>query len=618
MLKKCSWILTFNLILSFIACTPVPRRTLTTEEKKADLYWLYSIFSENYAPLKYKEENLNLDFEELKTSTLDAALVTRDNESFYRVMHKFSASFKDAHTSSSLTMSQNRGRSKVAYLGFDGERHKDGILVTSFLPASQPISSNFPIQVGDVITHFDGVKAETAIKNTYGKRYDLGNHESNLTAFSSYMLLRLSLDVSMPEKKSITLTLKPTTEGEAARQVTLLWIVKDTIDFIAEQREAYQRNSSSYANHHPTDKKIMETLLNLAEGNYELLPKKVQSMVQNQLKYQPWRKFYRADYRNLTKSTFLRSLVEEHDPSMSPELYLSWDRKVPNHVHFVPNSIYFPTYIARVNDQGQPDIHGTKLVAYLRLYSFNVWSDAIEELAETLKYLKFYGIDSLVIDTIDNGGGSLYRGMQIAQLFSHQKIIAPSIAIGTSDSWLDEFEYLVENGDSDIERNIHQQIFEQILNSKQDGRKISDPVNVHSLYPYQILPTKHSQEFKIALLVNEMCASMCDIFAATMQDNKLATIIGSQTMGAGGNIQEYYSAPNSGLSVSQTESLIIRSNGEYIENNGIVPDIEVPVYQFAYNQYSEVIHKAFNMISKAPDQKNSTFQERRRTDLKFR
>jgi len=73
-----------------------------------------------------------------------------------------------------------------------------------------------------------------------------------------------------------------------------------------------------------------------------------------------------------------------------------------------------------------------------------------------------------------------------------------------------------------------------------------------------------------------------------LQDAGLAKVVGTQTMGAGGNVVNYNQAPNSHFDVRQTESLILRKDGSYIENVGVTPDVVVPVADYAGSKYKEV------------------------------
>jgi len=81
----------------------------------------------------------------------------------------------------------------------------------------------------------------------------------------------------------------------------------------------------------------------------------------------------------------------------------------------------------------------------------------------------------------------------------------------------------------------------------------------------------------VLMLINEFDFSGGDAFPALMKDNGRVTLFGAQTTGAGGNVREYGPLANSFFKLSLTESLMVRPNGEYMENRGVKPDIEYTV-----------------------------------------
>jgi C-terminal processing protease CtpA/Prc len=97
---------------------------------------------------------------------------------------------------------------------------------------------------------------------------------------------------------------------------------------------------------------------------------------------------------------------------------------------------------------------------------------------------------------------------------------------------------------------------------------------------------------------------MCDIFAGILQDNKMATIVGSRTMGAGGNVVSHNQSPNAHLDLRQTESLMVRKHPDadqgpsYIENFGITPEVEIGTFDMAKNKYQDAVSKAFELVLK--------------------
>jgi C-terminal processing protease CtpA/Prc len=90
---------------------------------------------------------------------------------------------------------------------------------------------------------------------------------------------------------------------------------------------------------------------------------------------------------------------------------------------------------------------------------------------------------------------------------------------------------------------------------------------------------------------------MCDIFTSSMKDNGLATVVGSKTMGAGGNVTTHIASPVAGLILNQTESLLYNKAGAELENNGVEPDVALDTVEARDGKYSSVIAKALELAS---------------------
>ncbi len=100
----------------------------------------------------------------------------------------------------------------------------------------------------------------------------------------------------------------------------------------------------------------------------------------------------------------------------------------------------------------------------------------------------------------------------------------------------------------------------------------------------------------IVVLVNELDCSGGDFFPAVLKDNNRATLFGKRTAGAGGFLANV-SFPNvlgvAGFSL--TASQAIRSNGKFIENLGVHPDVEYDItiedLQFGFKSYKDNLNE---------------------------
>ncbi|TCS62954.1 carboxyl-terminal processing protease [Varunaivibrio sulfuroxidans] len=84
---------------------------------------------------------------------------------------------------------------------------------------------------------------------------------------------------------------------------------------------------------------------------------------------------------------------------------------------------------------------------------------------------------------------------------------------------------------------------------------------------------EHPDDFAVIVLVNENTASGAEILAAALQGHKRALILGTHTHGMGA-IQTIVPLSNGG-GLKITSAMILKPNGEPLDKNGIVPDVEV-------------------------------------------
>jgi C-terminal processing protease CtpA/Prc len=293
-------------------------------------------------------------------------------------------------------------------------------------------------------------------------------------------------------------------------------------------------------------------------------------------------------------------------------------RKVLDDAIYISGSTTFPAYVAPVSllDAEGKDTGEKKLVGYVYVDSFSPGATAeavMKEFNATLASMKNLGVRDLIIDTINNGGGSVELGMKMAQALTPTKVKQPMIQFRLSDTWLDEFHNESRTGADEATKEYFRRMFVEMKSEHQAGQRLSRPYSVENLYRYAINPNddlKHP--FRVKLLVNEMCASMCDIFAGIIQDNQMGEVIGTRSMGAGGNVVNHTQAPNSHADVRQTESLLLRQpragvatdivlegvSYSYVENNGIIPDVDFPVVKHTQAKYGPVLDKAVELIAK--------------------
>lgn len=162
-------------------------------------------------------------------------------------------------------------------------------------------------------------------------------------------------------------------------------------------------------------------------------------------------------------------------------------------------------------------------IGYIALLAFD--EGCSDKLKEEIQKLKGQNVTSLIIDARDNGGGLVTE------------------AISTSEIFVPNGKTILKSYDKDNKETV----------SKSKSLVV--------------------EKMNVVLLVNENSASATEIFAAAMQDNDIAEIIGTTTYGKG--VMQEVQPLSIGGALKITIEEFKTPNGNKINGVGITPDIEV-------------------------------------------
>lgn len=109
----------------------------------------------------------------------------------------------------------------------------------------------------------------------------------------------------------------------------------------------------------------------------------------------------------------------------------------------------------------------------------------------------------------------------------------------------------------------------------------------------------------IYMLINELDFSGGDATPANLQDYKRVTLIGVRTAGAGGTVEEIENRVANQFSYRLTTSLMVRKNGSFVENLGVLPNVKFVINE---NDIKTNYRNTFSRISKLTD---SLYRNRR-------
>ncbi len=648
-------LLSFTIILT--SCGPIPITPMTEQDRVSDMQWIFGIYEQNYAPLKYKESLFGFDNEALKAKYLEAAKKEQTNDEFFRLMHSFVAEFKDAHNSGSLIALNEKGSSSVAYMGFDGRRKGDYFVITKLLPTYQYSLDGVDFREGDIITKMNGKSLKEVVDELITPVRNLGNAESNYTYLMRNLFFRSSLIHPMPGLYDVeTLSIK---RGSKEFDIKVAWVTEDRFDFQNNMRAAIAQASNNAQTfvfgdniqdmngnlklRRMNNDYLLQTIVKHAKmynGAEEFFTDVFGMSFPKELKYSFGESFemlgnnsdlnwHVVDSKRNAQGGFVYQekpvLVKDANtgkesfeqvlaPEFSFESYqrLKEARVIPDNAEMVligpKSSPRYPIYPAYIVEQvvtvstvfGKEDSVETEKVGYIFIDSFSVPADSqavVNEFQDTLEVFEKEGVKSIVLDTINNGGGSLLLGVAMAQALTKKEVELPKIQLRLSDSWLSTFKQEASNpGYNSTVLNDKKRELAKIEEDVKAGKWLSRSFPLESLTGFNLKVNerkKLSSDVEIVVLVNEMCASMCDIFSAMLQDNEMATIMGTNSMGAGGNVVNHWQSPRSHFQVRMTESLLVRKDGSYIENVGTKPDVELVVNTDAEFRYGNIVNGAF-------------------------
>jgi len=595
----------------------IPGYQLNKEERRADLEWIYGTVRVNYGPLELKQEKYGYDIDQEKTQCIaesDAIEMNeKTNDNFRALVMKCVSRLQDAHVSINQMGLMAPGKSKVAYLGFKTERAKyknidklqDALRVTSLLKNEK--NNLLPVKVGDYILAANEEPILDVLKKDLVPYRNVGNESASLTIAAKSFALRAGNTLPLPEADDIKLLVahKDSLGEYSVKTIELPWIKKDLFTFLKENAPDQEAPPTPSANASAEEKAAM-SVSHLFTQLLRAAPSPVKQMVKF-LNIHPIDGEIVMDAPSLEK---LHSVALDYNLNhsfayvdMNPVIYatepaeslenLKAERRIRETIAAdlsTPESIQLVAYVVK-----EPVMK--TLIGYIRIASFSVTAADVRVFSQMLQQMEELNVKGIVIDLIDNGGGSLLDGLQMAALLTDKPVEYPSLRFSLNTNWFQSFEGRVINGTSDIEKELAQRILNQMQEERGQGKRLSTPFSILNLYPFareqlgELYRLNHNT--KVVVVANEMCASMCDVFTQFVKDNQIGRLMGTKAMGAGGNVTMHGTSPSSLFMMNVTESLLMRKDSGYIENDGAEPDIEVDTVADRTNKFSSVLTRAF-------------------------
>jgi hypothetical protein len=545
-----------------MACVSLAKDTLL-DDFTGNLYSMRAVYRSQYAPASWKREFAGYDLEEQFQKALAAA---QNNPQFSLadsrlILKDFIYSMKDYHTSISFVSTE------AASLPFTVKSAGDKVFLV-YIDRTKLSNEAFPFQVGDEVVTFGGKSTSEAIR-------ELQNQIIENVPATDRSLAELRLTnrtaargLSTP-RGPITLGIRPQGEDQV-KQIQLIW--KYTPEQIGGRGDfGLSVKNSEAATPHALGG-LFHPQMNVDLGG-EL-----------------------ADENRFNLGT-RRSFT----PALGTKV---WESGADNS---------FDAYIYKTDDR--------RLVGYVRIASY-VMPDYLKAVADFRKIIGLFQstTDAMVIDQVNNPGGSVFYLYALASMLSDQPLRTPRHRMAVNQADVSEALGMIEKlqsvqNDADAARVLPTEElngfpssyeFAQfslayaryIVSEWAAGHKLTDPywiLGVDHINPDSTHYTK-----PILLLTNQLDFSGGDFFPAILQDNARVTILGTPTAGAGGYVNDVQIPNNIGVAAFRvTGSIAERVNGRPIENLGVKPDIS---YEMTEADYTKNFGSYVNAVRSAVTQ----------------
>lgn len=537
-------------------CAAAAFAQITPDQRAHDFQNLASLFAKRYAPLEWKRQN-GFDLLDMKP-WLSRVRAAKDNAEFYEICFEYVASLDDAHTSFRLNSNF------AASLGFSVDVYDDKVLIEQINRAGLP-ERDYPFQVGDEVVSVDGRTAAEwiALFTKFGKS---GNPIT--TRRFAADLITFRPESSYPRAVELGESASVVIRRAAGEEQTynIRW-VKQGIPFRGPGPIAGVKSTAALSARKSTGSAAPDYMQPLAELQNWTLPSNF--------------------------SVFSGETVDD-DAEVRPRRYiLGFGARNP----FFQLPANFVQRLGRVAGDfqysGTFESNGVR-IGYFRIPNFAPpnSANAIREIETEVQFLNA-NTDVLVLDIMRNTGGGCYmvdamRRLTNQDFFTFGEEIRPTweriagmhLALEQAqrtgaEPWIiDTYKLFVDRMTEVYRTGGARTTTLPICSAFQSGLAPSF---------YQV-PAGITYSKPIVLLTDELSVSAADMFAAMMQDNQRATIVGIRTMGGGGSVSSWQSGYLSESFTSNTNTLVVRKDNRhtpgypfsgYIENVGIHPDIKL-------------------------------------------
>lgn len=551
-----------------LCAAPLLFATLTEDQRVQDFQTLSSIYAKSYGPANWKFTSLGVNIFDIGPWLVRVRAAKSDLD-YVQVAMEYVASFQDAHDAVSLTTNF------FADLGLYCDLY-DGKVVIDLIDRDALPKRSYPFVEGDELVSLDGRPA-IDIGRELAKLEGWGNPRAQLRWAIDKITYRSQSNephaVDLPDISTVVIR----RQSGAVETYKLTW-TKTGLAI---------RNLGSA----PTPGALSKGLVaGHQRPSRELEP----PMSEQDLPL--WQsRYYDAIAMKVTavKMRGRGRVGEAEDGSpLEPSTLINFGGRNPIFdppAGFVlrqgrnfTDRFYSGTYVS----EGQR-------VGFIRIKNFTTLTNAqLNQFATEINYFNA-NTDGLVVDIMSNPGGNACTPNDFGKYLIPKGFNQIGLAFRPSLSLIAEYDALASDleslGAPSYYATNYRFLRDQLFDAFNNGRGMTGPIpicgsNLANFPDFPVTSSANAYQKPMILLTDDFTTSAGDLFAALIQDNKRAKLVGNRTAGAGGNVVDVSAGWWSETNATLTQSLMVRNESRaypgipaspFIENVGVRPDIEL-------------------------------------------
>lgn len=196
--------------------------------------------------------------------------------------------------------------------------------------------------------------------------------------------------------------------------------------------------------------------------------------------------------------------------------------------------------------------------AYLEIKSFMGSAAEMDSVFSVIKKGKY---ENLIVDLRNNSGGFVDPGMEFARNIVDKTIVG---GIFLTQKWYNEHQTVPKLEQYDEFMHFSESNYDLLITGIHEEMGLV----------LEVIPNKEYFTGNVFILTNQNTASTCEPIVYTLKKEKQATIVGEKTAGAMLNGETFNLSYDYTLIVPTAD--YVASDGYRIDQNGVLPDIEVP------------------------------------------